>query len=231
MKVELEDALPTRPRRRRVERSHGQVGARGGRHHDGESRPGERVTITEYYRWIFENSVPGLPAAAAKEGLSPLEYMQRHGCFLVQDQVYKTHEAELKGDFVVDEEHGVVRKDGHLAGVWAGGTARVGFPTPSKKLELWSPTMVDWGWPEHAAPTYIPSHIDEGKLDRAAGEMVLVATFRLPTLIHTRSANSKWLTELSNTNPVWIHPSDAQRLGLAMGERVSSAVFSSNDGL
>ena len=34
----------------------------------GPYRPGERVTITEYYRWIFENSVPGLPAAAAKEG-------------------------------------------------------------------------------------------------------------------------------------------------------------------
>jgi anaerobic selenocysteine-containing dehydrogenase len=194
----------------------GSLGIR--QHFESPYRPGERVTITEYYRWIFENSVPGLPAAAAKEGLSPLEYMQRHGCFLVQDQVYKTHEAELKGDFVVDEERGVVRKDGHLAGVWAGGKARVGFPTPSKKLELWSPTMVDWGWPEHAAPTYIPSHIDEGKLDRAAGEMVLVATFRLPTLIHTRSANSKWLTELSNTNPVWIHPTDAARLGVQMGD-------------
>ncbi|MFN6147122.1 MAG: molybdopterin-dependent oxidoreductase [Planctomycetota bacterium] len=194
-------------------------GALGIRQHfESPYRPGERVTITEYYRWIFENSVPGLPEAAAKEGLSPLEYMQRHGCFLVQDQVYKTHESELKGDYTVDEAAGVVRKDGKLAGVWAGGKARVGFPTPSKKLELWSPTMVDWGWPEHAAPTYIPSHIDEAKLDRAAGEMVLVATFRLPTLIHTRSANSKWLTELSNTNPVWIHPTDAARLGVQMGD-------------
>ena len=99
-----------------------------------------------------------------------------------------------------------------------GGKARVGFPTPSKKLELHSQTMVDWGWPEYAAPVYVPSHVDEQRLDRKAGEMVLVATFRLPTLIHTRSANSKWLTELSNTNPVWIHPSDAQRLGVQMGD-------------
>ncbi len=54
--------------------------------------------------------------------------------------------------------------------------------------------------------------------------MVLVGTFRLPTLIHTRSANSKWLTELSNTNPVWIHPTDATRLGVQMGDllRVST---------
>jgi anaerobic selenocysteine-containing dehydrogenase len=44
---------------------------------------------------------------------------------------------------------------------------------------------------------------------------VLLSTFRLPTQIHTRSANSKWLDELSHTNPVWIHPSDAVRLGIS----------------
>ena len=45
-------------------------------------------------------------------------------------------------------------------------------------------------------------------------------TFRLPTLIHTRSGNSKWLYELSNTNPVWIHPEDAARLGVETGDLV-----------
>ncbi|MCU0866555.1 MAG: molybdopterin-dependent oxidoreductase [Planctomycetes bacterium] len=202
----------------------GSLGIR--QHFESPYRKGERITITEYYRWIFENSVPGLPAAAAKEGVAPLEYMQRHGCFLVQDQVYKTHEAELKGQFDVDAERGIVTQNGKLAGVFAGGKARVGFPTPSKKLELHSPTMVDWGWPEYAAPAYVKSHVDEQKLDRSKGEMVLVATFRLPTLIHTRSANSKWLTELSNTNPVWIHPSDAQRIGVEMGDlvRVSTRI-------
>ena len=112
-------------------------GALGIRQHfESPYRKGERITITEYYRWIFENSVPGLPAAAAKEGLSPLEYMQRHGCFLVQEQIYKTHEAELKGAFDVDAERGIVMQNGKLAGVFAGGKACVGFPTPSKKLEL-----------------------------------------------------------------------------------------------
>jgi anaerobic selenocysteine-containing dehydrogenase len=45
--------------------------------------------------------------------------------------------------------------------------------------------------------------------------MVLVPTFRLPTLIHSRSGNAKWLAEISNRNPLWIHPSDARRLGVA----------------
>ena len=31
-------------------------------------RPGEKLTVSEYYQWMFENSVPGLPEAAAAEG-------------------------------------------------------------------------------------------------------------------------------------------------------------------
>ena len=34
-------------------------------------RPGEKLRIEEFYRWIFEHSVPGLPAAAEREGLTP----------------------------------------------------------------------------------------------------------------------------------------------------------------
>ena len=86
--------------------------------------------------------------------------------------------------------------------------------------------MVEWGWPEFATPVYVESHISENKLDRDDNEMALVPTFRLPTLIHTRSANSKWLTELSNTNPVWMHPTDAERIGIGMGGlvRVSTSI-------
>ncbi len=34
-------------------------------------RPGEKLRIEEFYRWIFEHSVPGLPAAAAARGPRP----------------------------------------------------------------------------------------------------------------------------------------------------------------
>ncbi|MHB1877585.1 MAG: molybdopterin dinucleotide binding domain-containing protein, partial [Streptosporangiaceae bacterium] len=49
----------------------------------------------------------------------------------------------------------------------------------------------------------------------ADGQVVLLSTFRLPTQIHTRSANSKWLDEIAHTNPVWMHPADAARFGVA----------------
>ncbi|MCA8944000.1 MAG: molybdopterin-dependent oxidoreductase [Planctomycetes bacterium] len=188
-------------------------------------RPGERVTIDEYYRWIFENSVPGLPEAAAAVGETPYEYMQKRGAFLVEDEVYDSHAAPLAPeslvDVVHDEDERVVKKDGKVLGVVReDGTVCAGFPTPSKRIEIWSSTMAEWKWPELADPCYVPSHVREEVLDRDRSEFVLNSTFRLPTLIHTRSANSKWLTELSNTNPVWIHPSDARRMGVRTGDLV-----------
>src|SRR5438093_442422 len=131
-------------------------------------RPGSKVRIEEIYRWIFENSVPGLPEAAKKDGLTPLAYMRKYGAFLVEDNVYRTYESPQDNGVVVD------------------GVARVGFPTPSRKLEFFSKTLKDWKWPEHAVPGYIRSHVHWSHVDRAKGEMVLLPTFRLPTLIHTR---------------------------------------------
>ncbi len=162
-------------------------------------RPGEKLRIEEFYRWIFEHSVPGLPEAAQREGLTPLEYMRRYGAFLVEDNVYRTHETPQEGGVVVD------------------GIARVGFPTPSRKLEFFSKTLRDWKWPEQAVPGYIRSHVHWSRVDRARGEMVLLPTFRLPTLIHTRSGNAKWLYEISHSNPLWLHPEDARRLGIDTG--------------
>ena len=173
-------------------------------------RPGEKLRIEEMYRWIFDNSVPGLPEAARAEGLTPLAYMRKYGAFLVEDNVYRTHEQPEANGVVVD------------------GVARRGFPTPSRKLEFFSKTLKDWKWPEHAVPGYIRSHVHWSHLDRARGEMVLLPTFRLPTLIHTRSGNAKWLYEISHSNPLWVHPEDADRLGVATGDllKVATAIGS-----
>ena len=181
-------------------------------------RPGEKVRIEEIYRWIFEHSVPGLPEAASRESLTPLEYMRKYGAFLVQSDVYRTHETELRaGDregAAVDPVTGVIARDGGALGVEIDARAMVGFPTPSRKLELYSKTLKDWRWPEHALPTYARSHVHWSNIDRAKGEMVLLPTFRLPTLIHSRSGNAKWLYEISHRNPLWLHPEDARRFGV-----------------
>ena len=186
-------------------------------------RPGEKITIDEYYQYIFEHT-PGLPEAAKKEGLSELEYMRKYGAFEVEKHSYQKHLKELSKtdlkDAEIDDQSGLIRKEGKEIGVMVNGKAHIGFPTPSRKNEFYSQTMVDWKWPEYAIPTYIKSHVHPEKLDMSKGEYVLVPTFRLPTLIHSRSGNAKWLTEISNRNPIWMHPDDAKRFDLKTGDLV-----------
>ncbi len=202
----------------------GSLGIR--RHFESPYRPRERITIEEYYRWIFEHSVPGLPAVAAAAGLTPLDYMRRHGAFEVARDVYATHEAEVDVTGATQDEGGSWRRDGAVVAITVDGVARAGFATPSRRLELWSPTMSAWGFADNALPAYVRSHVHRSRLDATKNEFVLVPTFRVPTLIHSRSANAKWLYEISNANPVWIHTSDAARLGVATGDlvRVSTRI-------
>ncbi len=149
-------------------------------------RPGEKITIDEYYQYTFER-VPGLPEAAKAEGLTELEYMRKHGAFLIEPATYKKHEQE-------------------------------GWPTPSGKQELYSKTIVEFGYPEHALPHYrINSHVHPSNLE-GEDEYCLLPNFRLPQHIHSRSANAKWLVEIAHKNPIWIHPKDAKKLGVEEGE-------------
>jgi len=56
-------------------------------------RKGEKITVDEYYRYLFER-IPGLPEAASKQGLTPLDYMRKHGAFQIEKTTYKKHESE-----------------------------------------------------------------------------------------------------------------------------------------
>ncbi len=165
-------------------------GSRGIRkYYESKERPGEPVSVDEYFGDIFENSVPGLPEAAAQEGTDPLGYMRKYGAFAVPYGGQERYEKD-------------------------------GFKTPSKKLEVYSGTLAEWGHADEAAPGYIRSQVHWRNLDEASGEMCLLPTFRLPTLIHTRSGNAKWLQEISHTNPLWMSPADAKRIGVQAGHLV-----------
>jgi anaerobic selenocysteine-containing dehydrogenase len=193
-------------------------------------RPGEKLRVEEFYRWIFENTVPGLPAAAEKQGLTPLAYMRKYGAFLIEDNVYRPQDTKLSSTDLegatTDPLTKIVTKNGQAIGVEIDGRAVAGFPTPSRKLEFFSKTLKDWKWGDQAVPNYIRSHVHWATLDRAKGEMILLPTFRLPTLIHTRSGNAKWLYEISHSNPLWLHPEDAARLGVRTGDllKVATAI-------
>jgi anaerobic selenocysteine-containing dehydrogenase len=212
------------------------------RYFESKARPGEKLGVDEYYGWLFENSVPGLPEKAAAEGLTALQYMRRYGAFEVRSGVGSLHEEEVPRaelDDVKVDRHGraytkapatppknvvpIPTPPGDAEGRRPIGVLREGrivrgFPTPTGKLEFWSRTLTEWGWPEYALPTYIRSHVHPDNLE--PGEVPLISTFRLPVQIHTRSGNSKWLDEIAHTNPLWLHTRDARRLGVRTGDLV-----------
>ena len=152
-----------------------------GRYFESKERPGEKLTVDEYYGYIFENSVPGLPEQAAAEGLTPLEYMRRYGAFEI---AHGRRRRSTRRRCPTSELEDVARRraraastrarrsppspnvvpvptpepdaDGRRAvGVEVDGVVLRGFPTPSGRLEFYSRTLAEWGWPEHALPDYI----------------------------------------------------------------------------
>jgi anaerobic selenocysteine-containing dehydrogenase len=209
---------------------------------ESKQNPGTRLSVDEYYGWIFENSVPGLPEKAAAENLSPLQFMRRYGSFEVKKKIgsiYEESVPEAELEDIREDEFGRVftrapkppspnvvplpspdgDSDGRrLAGVKVDGEIKRGFPTPSGKLEFFSKTLADWGWPEYAIPTYIAGHVHPENLE--PDQTILISTFRLPIQIHTRSANAKWLNEIAHTNPLWLHTSHATKLGVRTGDLV-----------
>jgi len=209
---------------------------------ESKKNPGTRLTVDEYYGFIFENSVPGLPEKAAAEDLEPLEYMRRYGAYEVASGIGQVYEQEVPAaeleDVAVDPYGRAYTRaaappplnvvptgapegdsDGRRpVGVIVGDKVLKGFPTPSGKLEFYSSTVAAWGWPEYAIPTYIKSHVHPERM--AADQKVLISTFRLPVQIHTRSANAKWLDEIAHTNPLWLHTQDAAPLGVETGDLV-----------
>ena len=166
--------------------------------------PKRPVSVDEYYGWMFENSVPGLPEAAKEEGLDPLGFMRKYGAFEVAKDIYEVHERPAEPG----------------TGVEIDGETKTGFKSPSKKLEWYSETMDDWGWGEEAIPTYLKSHVYWRDMDLGGNERILLPIFRLPTLIHTRSGNAKYLYEISHGHPLWINPADADALKFETGEMV-----------
>lgn len=209
---------------------------------ESRNEPGTRLGLDEYYGFIFEKSVPGLPRRAEEENLTPLQYMRRYGAFEIRKKVGPVYEEPVPSDELDDvheDRFGRIYTatpkpaspnivpiatpdpdpDGRRpVGVKVGELILRGFPTPSGKLEFYSRTLAEWGWSECAVPTYLRSHVHPERLE--SGQMPLISTFRLPVQIHTRSANAKWLDEIAHTNPLWIHATDAARIGVATGELV-----------
>ncbi len=158
-------------------------------------RPGEKITIDEYYRYIFDH-VEGLPEVAGAEGLSTLDYMRKYGAFEVEQTAYAKHLKKLDDEAVAgaesDPETNTLVADGKTVG-------RDGRRGSAGRLPH---TVVKAGilLPDHGGlglagvrHTHLHQEPRASRTNSTArnGEFPLLPTFRLPTLIHSRSGNAQ----------------------------------------
>ena len=189
-------------------------------------------------------------------------YMRDYGVWMEEDKIYHAMERELEVENGEVVAHGhkfdaatmsvgaggiISARDHHgketKIGVEIDGKKMEGFATLSKKLEFFTQWAVDWKWKEYAIPFYprndkekaemehIVSHVNHMYM-KEENAFALNTVFRLPYNIHTRSANSKHLMEISqNHDPIWISTKDAQRLGFKRGDAIRVKIVDSVSGL
>jgi anaerobic selenocysteine-containing dehydrogenase len=193
--------------------------------------------VYEYMRdhgaWMEENNIYSAQEKEIKE--TSTHYIS-HG--------HKYDKKHVK----IDKRTGVMTAESHgkkkSIGIEIDGKKMEGFATLDKKLDFFCEWLADdWKWPEYAIPFYprtpkekkemkhIVSHVDHSYMTEE-NSYALNTVFRLPYNIHTRSANSKHLMEISqNHDPIWISTGDAKRQGFKRGDAIRVRIVDSVTGL
>ncbi len=201
--------------------------------------------VYEYMRdhgaWMEENHIYSAQERELKEDGNSLT---AHGHKYDKSHV---HTNKRTGVMSVDA-HGDAWKypDGKQPiGIEVDGKKMEGFATLDKKLDFFSEWFAsdEWKWPEYAIPFYprdeeekknmpeIVSHVNHMYMTEE-NSYALNTVFRLPYNIHTRSANSKHLMEISqNHDPIWISTGDAARQGFKRGDSIRVEIVDSLSGL
>ena len=185
----------------------------------------------------------------SSEDASPMAMLERVGAFEDPDEApffapfeRPLGEKDLEGA-ELDPETGIWTKDGKGIGIQQDGRAVRGFRTPSRKMEIYSEFVVKTGRNEdtseltalanskgknrpgyhkgneydiHPWPKFSP--IDEHQDMR--DDQLVMTSFKWNVHNHGRTANLKWCSEIVHSNPAWIHPDTAKRMGLEDGDFV-----------
>ncbi len=154
--------------------------------------------------------------------------------------------SELKGSNIDELRavggQGIITRDGVGIGILlADGRAVRGFRTPSRKFEIRSAFVEMVGRnedcskliassgvkasnrPDHHAghdvdvdpmPIYLPMPEHQNLAD----DELVMTSFKWNVHNHGRTMHLKWLAEIVHTNPAWLNPATAARLGLADGD-------------
>ncbi len=154
---------------------------------------------------------------------------------------------ELQGA-QVDPRTGIITKDGQGIGIMYRGRAVRGFATPSRKLEIKSLFVQKIGRnedctelirlagvkarnrpPEHKGHSVqivpLPWWFQLPEHQRLRDDELVMTSFKWNVHNHGRTMNLKWLAEIVHTNPAWINPETAKKLGLRDGDWIEVTAF------
>ncbi|MFA6197039.1 MAG: molybdopterin-dependent oxidoreductase [Sulfurimonas sp.] len=197
----------------------------------------EEFPVYSYMRdhgaWMEENKIYSPQERVIKEDG---ENYISHG-----HKFEKAHVTINKRTGVMTAEHNGKKTN---MGIETDGVKMEGFATPDKKLDFFCEWLADdWKWPEYAIPFYPRNDKEKKEMVHIVSQVnhsfmteknsyALNTVFRLPYNIHTRSANSKHLMEISqNHDPIWISTSDAARQGFKRGDAIRVRIVDSLTGL
>ena len=188
----------------------------------------------DYMRQHFDN-VPGLKEAGG------LDFLKKHGVWpiygtldpktgKVTDKTGREIQAEyglykkelsatdMEGAMV--DAHGLITKNGKAIGIRRNGRDYVGFPTGNRLINVRVDEWAEYGF--NPMPTFkrIPWH------ETMKDDEMILSTFKLNVHKQSRTAAVKWLAEIAHSNPAWMNPETARKLGVRTGDlvRVESPV-------
>jgi thiosulfate reductase / polysulfide reductase chain A len=196
--------------------------------------------MEKYYPW---KSTEEYLAAHYKNVPGGLEYMKKNGAWLdpTKKKNYVPYlkqltDKDLEGS-ATDPVTGIITKGEDektkkpiAIGIMINGVPRVGFKTPSRKVEVFSKFLVDKsaevGLEVSGLPIYepIPDHA-RGLAD----DQLIMTSFKWNVHNAHRTMQSMWLQEIVHSNPAWINPQTAAKLGLADGDWVEVTSYRPND--
>jgi thiosulfate reductase / polysulfide reductase chain A len=185
--------------------------------------------------WLRQRSA----AFSKRIGSDGFAYMREHGVWqdMSKPPYYQLYNWELTPeqlkDTRVDGTTGeVLRKsaDGKEVriGLMIEGKARRGFATPSRKFSIYHEDIESAakqvGFNEDGGkgmPAWfaIPSH------EKMGDDMLHLITFKWNVHTQGRTQSQKYLSEIVHHNPMWIHTSQAARLGVKTGDAVEITTY------
>lgn len=206
---------------------------------------------TEDYMKAWAAKVPENEAT----GKSGLDRLLEEGAWEDQtrEPFYEPYNIELSDEELsgstIDQETGIITQDGVGIGIQINGRSVRGFKTPSRKFEIRSLFVQQVGKnvdsnnliqrsgvtktknrpKEHAGHELdidpMPIWFQPEEHTNLDDNELIMTSFKWNVHNHGRTMNLKWLAEIVHTNPAWLNPQTANRMGLRSGDWIEITAY------